>query len=339
MQRDFMIALIAALLILSPQAALATTEPGHPVAQAAEQFGGLERTHGLVIAIEGETVFEHAFAGPAVDEPVNVKSLAKTFLAALVGAAIERGVVAGADQPVVELLGELVPAEAPAGIERVTVGHLLSMQAGLEPTSGPNYGTWVASEDWIADALGRPFIDEPGGRMLYSTGNSHLLSGALTETTETSTLALARAWLGNPLNIRIPDWPTDPQGIHFGGNNMRLSPHALIRLGELYHNDGVVDGRRVLPEGWVETSWTPRGQSQYHDDYYGYGWFVGELADERVYYGWGFGGQVLYVVPSLALTVALTSDPTPPSPRGAYLARIHEVMAEHLIPAVREAAP
>lgn len=330
--------LIAACLALAMAPAVATASPVDGIEDAAQRLGALERSHGLVVAVDGEAVFEHAFAGPPVDRPVNVKSVAKTFLAALVGAAIERGVVAGADQPVVELLGPRVPADATPGIERITVGHLLSMRAGLERTSGANYGAWVTSDDWIAHALTRPFVDEPGGRMVYSTGNSHILSAALTEAAERSTLELARAWLGEPLNIHIPAWQTDPQGVYFGGNNMRLSPRALVRLGELYRNDGVIDGRRILPEGWVETSWTPRRQSQYHDDHYGYGWFVGELAGERAYYGWGFGGQLLYVVPELALTVALTSDPTPPARRSAYLARIHGVMDEHLIPAVRQHA-
>ncbi len=57
-------------------------------------------------------------------------------------------------------------------MERISIGHLLSMQAGLERTSGRNYGAWVASRDWVRDALGRPFVDEPGGAMLYSTGST-----------------------------------------------------------------------------------------------------------------------------------------------------------------------
>lgn len=328
---------ILLVLLLAVPSAPADQVADDAVAAAAAAFGALERSRGLVVAVDGEIVHEQAFGGPPVDRPVNIKSLAKTVIAALVGAGIERGVIAGENQPVVELLGARVPAGAPAGIETVTVGHMLSMQSGLQRTSGANYGAWVASDDWVADALARPFVDEPGGRMLYSTGNSHILSGALTEATGRSTLALARAWLGEPLNIHIPAWQTDPRGVYFGGNNMRLSPRALIQFGELYRHDGVMNGERILPARWVETSWTPRGQSQFHDDHYGYGWFVGELDGEPAYYGWGFGGQVLYVIPSLALTVALTSDPAPPASGSSYLARIHAVMAEHLIPAVRAA--
>lgn len=309
--------------------------PGERLEAAVAAFGALERSHNLVVAVAGERVVERNFRGPGLREPANTKSLAKSFLAALVGAAIEQGAVAGVDQPVVELLGERVPAGAPDGIERVTVGHLLSMQAGLERTSGANYGAWVSSDDWVADALARPFVDEPGGRMLYSTGNSHILSGALTAATGRSTLALAREWLGEPLNITIPAWQTDPQGVYFGGNNMSLSPSALLQLGELYRRDGVIDGRRVLPAGWVAESWTPRGQSRYHDGDYGYGWFITELAGVPAYFGWGYGGQFLYVVPELALTLVLTSDPTPPAERSDYLERVHAIMIDHLLPAIR----
>lgn len=305
------------------------------VEEAVEALGELERSHNLVLAVNGEVVVERHFRGPGIREPANTKSLAKTFIAALVGAAIEQAVIEGVDQPVVELLGDRVPEQAPEGVETITVGHLLAMQSGLERTSGSNYGAWVASEDWVADALTRPFVDEPGGRMLYSTGNSHILSGALTEATGRSTLALAREWLGAPLDIRIPAWETDPQGVYFGGNNMLLTPHALLRLGELYRKDGLIDGQRVLPQGWVEQSWTPRGQSQYHDGHYGYGWFITELDGEKSYFGWGYGGQFLYVIPGLDLTLVLTSDPTPPAERSRHLRQVHALVAEKLLPALR----
>lgn len=277
-------------------------------AQAAEQ---IDRLHNLVVAEHGEIVLEQTFNGPPPTQPVNIKSLSKTVLAALTGAAIADGLITGVDQPIVELLGPLVPDDIDPRVETITVGHLLSLQAGLERTSGANYGAWVASRNWVADALTRPFVDRPGGEMLYSTGSSHLLSAALTQATGESTLALARRLLGEPLGITIAPWPRDPQGIYFGGNDMVLSPHALIALGELYRQDGMIGTRRVLPEGWVEASWQPRGNSRWTGDGYGYGWFITTLADTPVYYGRGFGGQGLYVIPSRALAVAFTADPHP----------------------------
>ncbi|QTF94420.1 MAG: serine hydrolase [Halomonas sp. BM-2019] len=296
-----------------------------------DEAARLERLHAVVVAERGEIRFERAYGGPGVDRPANIKSLSKTVLAALVGAAIEAGVIDSPDRPAADLLGDRVPAEADPRVREITVGHLLSLQAGLERTSGGNYAAWVASSDWVRDALSRPFVDEPGGRMLYSTGSSHLLSAALTRAGGESTLALARRLLGEPLEIAIPEWPRDPQGIYFGGNDMQLSPRALVRIGELYRQDGVIDGTRVLPEGWVEASWTPRGTSPWTGDGYGYGWFITELAGERAYYGRGFGGQALYVIPDRALTIAVTSDPHPPSPGGQFQQELHALVEGMLV--------
>ncbi|WFM69900.1 serine hydrolase [Halomonas sp. CKK8] len=307
-----------------------------PLAQAGlerldAQASSLDRLHAVVVAEQGEIRFERAYAGPGLSQPTNIKSLSKTVLAALVGAAIEHGVIDSADQPVVDLLGDRVPAAADPRVREITVGHLLSLQAGLERTSGSNYAAWVTSPDWVRDALSRPFVDEPGGRMLYSTGSSHLLSAALTRASGESTLGLARRLLGKPLNITVPAWPRDPQGIYFGGNNMQLSPRALIQIGELYRNDGISDDTRVLPKGWVETSWQPRGTSPWTGDGYGYGWFITKLSGERTYYGRGFGGQALYVIPDRGLTVAITADPRPPSPGGQFQQELHALVEGMLV--------
>ncbi|MCP1673321.1 CubicO group peptidase (beta-lactamase class C family) [Natronocella acetinitrilica] len=306
-------------------------------AEAVTRAGELERTHSLLVAVDGEIVLEESYRGPGTAQPANVKSLSKTVLAALVGAAIEQGLVAGDEQPIAELIGTRMPENTEPGVSDITVGHLLAMQSGLERTSGANYGRWVASDDWVTAALTRPFVDAPGGRMLYSTGNSHILSAALTWASGRTTRELAQDWLGNPLNIVIPEWPRDPQGIYFGGNDMNLSPRALLQIGELYRHDGVLNGERVLPEGWVENSWTPRGRSPFNNNQYGYGWFITELDGEPAYYGWGFGGQMLYVIPSVAMTIVITSDPTPPGSGSAYLRHLDALVAETLIPAARRA--
>lgn len=331
--RVFLIIFLSGLWL--PGAALALQADAKAELVAAGER--LSRLHSVLVAHEGEQVFEHTFAGPGPQVPVNIKSLSKTVMAALVGVAVERDVIAGVDQPVVALLDERVPDNATAGVEEITVSHLLSLQAGLERTSGPYYGAWVNSDNWVNYILTRPFVDKPGGDMLYSTGSTHLLSAALTEASGKSTLALARTWLGEPLGVEIPAWTRDPQGIYMGGNNMRLSPHALLALGELYRNNGVHNGQRLLPANWVETSWRGRGRSAFTDDPYGYGWFMDTLAGERVFYGRGYGGQMLYVLPGLGVTAVMTSDISPPSPGSRYLRQQHDLLVDHVIPALRQA--
>jgi len=298
----------------------------------------LPNLHALLVARDGTELVGRVFRGPNLDRPVNVKSVSKSVIAALAGIAIERGVLQGVDQRIAPLLDGLVPADADPRVALITVDHLLTMRAGLERTSGRNYGRWVASDNWIRYALARPFVDEPGGRMLYSTGSYHLLSAVLTRAAATSTLALARDWLGEPLQITVPPWTRDPQGFYLGGNNMALAPRALLRFGEMYRLGGVYEGRRVLPGSWIEASWTPRVRSPFTGHTYGYGWFIAKVRGHLVAYAWGYGGQMVYVVPDLALTVVMTSDPAAPSGRNGYVRQLHGLLAQGIVAAAERGA-
>ncbi len=307
------------------------------LAKALDRAAGLKRLHALIVARDGETIAERSFRGPGLDTPVNIKSVSKAVISALVGIAMMRGILKGPEQPIAALLADSLPGRADARLGRITIGHLLSMRAGLERTSGRNYGRWVASRNWVRHALARPFVDEPGGRMLYSTGNTHLLSAILTRHAGHNTHELARAWLGAPLGIEVPPWQRDPQGIFLGGNNMALSPRALLRFGELYRNRGVFRGRRVLPESWIRDSWTPRTRSPFSGDEYGFGWFITQVCNHTVYYARGFGGQYIHVEPTLRLTVVITSDRSARTRVGGYRASLTALLRDDLIPAALKA--
>lgn len=300
-----------------------------------EAAGALGPIHALLVSRDGVTLAAHHYDGPGLDAPANIKSLSKTIQSALAGIAVERGLIEGPDQSITALLGTHLPADAQPGLEDVTVDHLLSMRAGLGSTSGRNYGRWVVSDDWVNHALSRPFVARPGERMQYSTGVWHILSAILAEQSGESTLALARQWLGDPLGIRIPAWPQGPEGIHFGGNDMLISPRDLLSFGELYLDGGRDNGRTIVPERWIETSWLPRARSPWSGDEYGYGWFITELAGERVYYGRGFGGQLLHVIPGLGIVVVITSRSTPPSAGGRYVRALHDLVGDYLVEGAR----
>lgn len=298
----------------------------------------LPRLHSVIVARDGAVVAARVYRGPSLDTPVNIKSASKSVLAALAGIAIGQGLIEGPDQPISDFLGDRFPASPDPRLATVTVGNLLSMQAGLGSTSGGNYGAWVSSPNWVRYALAQPFEAEPGGRMIYSSGTSHLLSAVLTEAADRSTRASAVAWLGEPLDIAIPDWPADPQGIRFGGNDMLMSPRALLTFGELYRHDGMHEGTRVLPQGWVEASWNGRGTSRWSGNPYGYGWWIKTVGGRPVYFAWGYGGQMVFVVPSLDMTVVMTSDPSPVRERTDHVDRLHQLLDQGLIPAAERGA-
>ncbi|MGO1541059.1 MAG: serine hydrolase domain-containing protein [Luteimonas sp.] len=294
-----------------------------------ERSESIEPLKAVVVAHEGIIVAERGYGSARPDSQANIKSASKVVMSALVGIAIERGLLQGVDQPIAPLLKDKLPDDPDPRLAEVTIGHLLSMQAGLGSTSGRNYGRWVNSSDWVRAALARPFVAEPGGAMVYSTGSSHLLSAILTRVSGRSTLALAREWLGPQEGFEITAWDRDPQGIHFGGNNMAMSARSLLAFGELYRTGGLAaDGSRLLPRAWIQASWQPRTVSRFNADGYGYGWFSREISGRQVHYAWGYGGQMLYVVPSLRLTVAMTSDESQASGRTGHRAALHGLLEE-----------
>ncbi|EJM98699.1 serine hydrolase [Phyllobacterium sp. YR531] len=311
---------------------------GVAISRIIDQASAFPALQTMIVYAGGKTQIEHRFHGPAADRPVNVKSVSKTIIATLAGIAIDRKVFSGLGELVAPILSNKLPQERDPRLAQVTLGNLLSMQAGLDRTSGPNYGRWVESSDWVRYALARDFVDEPGGRMLYSTGNSHLISAMLTRKTGRSTLENAREWLGEPLGINVPAWPRDPQGIYFGGNDMELSPRAMLTFGKMFLDEGRSGNRQIVPAAWIAESWKPRTSSPFTGDSYGLGWFISYTPDGKpFYYAWGYGGQMIYVVPHAAVVAVMTSNTAAPSGRSGYVRQLHNLLATQIVPAAEAA--
>jgi len=296
---------------------------------AARELGQL---HSLCIAQNGQTVLAEAIRGPSPDRAVNVKSVSKTLVASLTGAVIGSGALSGPEARLGEVAPGLIPSGADPRVADLTVADLLTMQTGLERTSGPNYGAWVSSRDWVADALARPMVGRPGSGMLYSTGSYHILGALLSEVTGDSLLTLARRHIGEPLGVRIDGWTRDPQGRYMGGNNMALSPRAMLAFGEAFRRGGMGPEGRLVPEDWVAASWQPRTRSVFSGDDYGYGWFLFQAAGTRVAYARGYGGQMIYVLPDHALTVAITSDESQPARSEGHAGALKRLLTEVIVP-------
>ncbi|SFS00603.1 serine hydrolase domain-containing protein [Yoonia litorea] len=315
--------------------AIAQSDPWQAIADRAAAF---DQCHAILIRQAGETRLSAVFRGPEMGRLVPIKSVSKTVVAALTGAAIDRGELSSVTDRLGDVAPQLIPSDADPRVSQITIEDLVTMQAGLERTSGRNYGGWVSSRNWVANALARPIIAEPGTGMQYSTGSFHILGAVLSEVSGQSLLDLARERLGNPLGIEIPAWTRDPQGRYLGGNEMALTLEGMVRFGELYRLNGAFDGVRVLSQSWVTRSLEPRTRSPFSGLDYGYGWFLGQ-ADEIPYaLARGYGGQIICVAPQIGLTCAITSDPTRPARSGGYFGDLKRLIEQDILPAAREEA-
>jgi len=297
-----------------------------------QQAGALPRIHSLLISHDGERIFEQYYAGRTVSRPANMKSASKSVISALVGIAIENGDISSIDEPVATYFPEYTNANSPEQWQALTIRHLLTMQAGLQSTSGRNYGRWVLSDNWVETALTRPFVAEPGSSMIYSTGSTHILSAILTTATGVSTREFAQQHLASPMGFRLAYWSQDPQGIYFGGNDMEITPRQMLAFGELYLHYGRYNNTQIIPPEWVEESHqshavSPRGQGRF----YGYGWWLREMAGMIVPLAWGYGGQLILVVEEFDLVIVATSDSTPGSDRSGHLRQLYAFMENSIL--------
>ncbi len=316
-RRSLVLSALATPFLAVPR--FAAADPGVLLDQAAS----LPQLRCVAIWQGGREVAARGYRGFDPDRATNIKSASKSVISALAGIAIARGVFSGADQKVAEVLRRDLPPRPDPRMDQLTLGHLLSMQAGLQRQSGPNYGRWVASRNWVRAALSVPFERDPGTGMQYSTASTHLVSAMLTQASGRSTLELAQDWLGGIPGFAITSWQRDPQGIYLGGNEMAMSTRSLLAFGAVY----AAGGQGVIPAPWIAESWQVRTRSIFSGEAYGYGWFVGEAGGRPMRYGWGYGGQMIYVFPPVrglpAAAIAMTSDPGQPSGRTGYRERLN----------------
>jgi CubicO group peptidase (beta-lactamase class C family) len=321
-----------------PQGQPGSAVPAAPVSldETSRAASEIPNLHSVLISWRGELLLERYSKGIQPTRLANIKSVSKSVMSALVGIAIDRGIVPGVKQPIESYFPDVLKAEKDVARKNITIENLLTMQSGLETTSNRNYGAWVLSPNWVRYALTRPLTNPPGTRMVYSTGNTHILSAILTKATGKNTWQFAQEVFAKPLGFTLARWPQDPQGIYFGGNDMLMTPRQMLTFGHLYLNRGKAGGVQVVPASWVDESFKVHAEStRERERYYGYGWWIRDLGGYQSHYAWGYGGQFIFVVPELDLVVVITSASDVES-RARNLRNAYGLMEDFVIPHITQ---
>ncbi len=273
-------------------------------------------------------VYEKYFNGSDKNQSNNIHSASKCILSALIGIAIDKGIIDGVDQKVLDFFPQYIPNNTLK--KEITIKHLLNMTSGLDWEEDNTEYSIEILNNWTKAILDLPLVNSPGTTFNYATGNTHLLSAILSKASDTSTCTFLYTNLMTKLGIVVEHWGKDPQGYFSGGYNFYITPRELAQFGLLYANNGMANSNQIIPTNWINTSRI--SQINVDSDYgYSYGWWITNILGNNVYKAWGYGGQYICLIPSLDIVIVSTANTN-----GVYNPlNIDSFIAEYVIPAIQ----
>ncbi len=301
-----------------PTAGWRTASPGAQSVDSAQldsaltQFG--EKTpdvYAVMVVRHGYVVGERFYHEHEPAEAFDMRSATKSIVSMLTGIAIEQHLLRGVDQPVSSFVPEYFNGDSvDARKTRITIRHLLTMTSGLDWDELHASSYYTRAPSWAPAILSRPMAADPGRKFIYSSGNAHLLSVAITRAAHRSTLDFANDNLFHPLGFTLSlfEWLPDPSGVNGGGAGLRLTLPQMAKLGYLYLNSGCWDGTAVVPAKWVAQStkkWSDPGKGSAG---YGFLWWLSTVVP-GAYSAIGAGGQYIFIDPLHDAVIAIAADP------------------------------
>ncbi|HLI65974.1 MAG TPA: serine hydrolase [Caulobacteraceae bacterium] len=283
------------------------------------QFLAEIETTGLLVVRDGRIVFERYWLGNDATTQAASWSVGKSFVSALVGVAVDEGAIRSIEDPVTRY----APSLEGGAYDGVRIKDVLQMSSGArwnedysDPNSDINRWLRILDDGGSLDAFAAGCVRacEPGTFNRYNTTDTHVLGMVVRGATGRSLTEYLREKLWNPLGAEADAfWVVDSTGVEVAGGGLNAVLRDYARLGELYRNGGVWNGRRLLSEGWVRASVTPDAPhlmpgsrpSADHSLGYGFQWWV--PSDNGAYTAIGVYNQYVCVDPATRTVIAQTA--------------------------------
>jgi CubicO group peptidase (beta-lactamase class C family) len=277
--------------------------------------GTYPNVHSVLIVKDGKLVFEEYFYEHHKNKLHELRSATKSFISALTGIAIEKGYIKSKNEKVLSYFSEYTFKNNTDAKKQITLENLLSNQSGLDcdtynPKAVGNETIMAYEKDWIQYSLDLPMNDSAGGIGQYCSSNPIIMGRIIEKATKMPLPEFAKQTLFKGIGINNFEWhfkPDPSSGETFCQLNLRS--RDMAKFGLLYLNNGLWNGKQVIPKEWVDQSLNKHSVVAGLD--YGYLWWTKYLDANGVrYYGklaQGNGGQKIYIFKELNLVTVITA--------------------------------
>jgi len=283
----------------------------------------METLRGLLVIVNGRLIAEGYFNDGSIDQKARLQSVTKSFTSALVGIALEQGLLTSVDQNLLDFFPEVAGQITDPRKEGVTIRQMLQMRAGY-PWEETHADLWAGllSGYYVPLIEAFPLTADPGTRFQYSNLTSNWLGIIVDRVSGMRLKAFAEEYLFAPLGIEPGEWGTDAEGHNNGCGDLHLTARDAAKFGLLYLKGGEHEGGRILTTGWVDDSLRAYSASvssgapssgrigrYFRDIGYGYQWWSARIGDHHVDYAAGHGGQLIVLLEALDMLIVTTAYP------------------------------
>jgi CubicO group peptidase (beta-lactamase class C family) len=283
----------------------------------------LETIYSLLVIKNDHLVAEKYFNEGSVDQKDRLQSVTKSYTSALVGIALEHGYLSSVDQKMLDFFPELDGKITDPRKEQITIRQMLQMRAGYpSEESDPVFWEGLLSGYYPPLVEEFPLTADPGTEFQYSNLTSNWLGIIVDRVTGMNLKAFAEEHLFSAIDVEPGEWGQDAEGHNNGCGDLHFSARDAAKFGLVYLNNGVCEGKQVIPTEWVHDSLQRYSENinatggfpanwglSISDIGYGYQWWSAKAGDYRLDFAWGHGGQFIVLVDELDMVIVLTSYP------------------------------
>jgi CubicO group peptidase (beta-lactamase class C family) len=294
-----------------------------PVAEMYYNAEKLQTIYSLLVIKNDHLVAEKYFNEGSVEQKDRLQSVTKSYTSALVGIALEKGYLSSVDQKMLEFFPEMNGKVTDPRKEQITIRQMLQMRAGYpSEETDPFFWEGLLSGHYPPLIEEFPLTADPGTEFQYSNLTSNWLGIIVHRKTGTNLKSFAEEYLFQPIGVEAGEWGTDAEGHNNGCADLHFSARDAAKFGQLYLNDGIFEGKQVVPADWVHDSLQQYSKNinasggfpanwglSISDIGYGYQWWSAKAGDHHLDFAWGHGGQFIVLVDKLDMVIVLTSYP------------------------------
>jgi len=257
------------------------------------QIATLPNTLGFIVIHQGEIVSENYFNSNAENE-INIWSVTKSFISTLVGQAVDMNLIEDPDSSI----SFFFPEYDIDYLSEISLHDVLSMTTGYSDAY-PYFWINQSTENLLSMGHSSP------GSFFYNNSACHINSHIIFNKTEMTPLEFGNNYLFPHLGIENPNWDAGYQNINDGSASLYLNLRDMVKLGQLYLQDGLSGSEQIISSNWVQRATNVQTETEW--GYYGYLWW---LLDDlgTSFSAQGFGGQVIAVYPEYDLVIGAQSE-------------------------------